>query len=311
MKHSIFKSFNLWHCTWCLGAVLALSACSDDPYDFDGVVLGVESKVGKATAADARMTEVPTLQKGDLFVTHNLITTSQVGDEIVYDTVMNYCLAYDTVQFHSRWVAFRFDGSNRAKNTGRSGSDAFQDDPEIASKYYIGYNGFGSGYDRGHLCASNDRLLSEDANRQTFYMTNMSPQMSQFNQEYWVEYEQYVQGLGRDASFSDTLYVVKGGTIGNDQTLGYVYRNNGKQVAIPKYYFMALLKCKSSGYEAIAFWMEHKEYDVEADKAEMARHAISIDELEELTGIDFFSNLPDVTESEVEKTVTLASWKLN
>ena len=302
MKKNIYNRLGLYTLALGLTSVLSFTACSDDPYDFDGIVLGVESKVGKASAADAKMMEVPALQKGDLFVTHNIVSGS--------DTVMNYCLAYDTVQYHSRWVAFRFDGSNRAKNTGRSDSDAFTDDTQIPSKHWIGSKGFGYGYDRGHLCASNDRLVSADANRQTFYMTNMSPQMSSFNQNYWVGYEQYVQNLGRDASFSDTLYVVKGGTIDKDKIIGHVYRNNGKQVAIPKFYYMALLKCKSSGYEAIAFWMEHKEYGTDADKAEIARHAISIDELEEYTGIDFFHNLPDGAETEVEKSFNLSSWNL-
>lgn len=306
MKNSIFKAQSLWALSVGVCGLLSFAACSDDPYDFDGVVLGVESKIGKASAADAKMMEVPALQTSDLFVTHNLIIERAEKD----DTIMNYCLAYDTVQYHSRWVAFRFDGSNRAKNTGRSGSDAFSDDPEIPSKHYIGYNGFGGGYDRGHLCASNDRLVSEEANRQTFYMTNMSPQMSAFNQNYWVGYENYVQNLGRDASFSDTLYVVKGGTIDKDKILGYRDRGNGKRVAIPKFYYMALLKCKSSGYEAIAFWMEHMDYEVEANKAEIAKHAISIDELEEYTGIDFFHNLPDEAEAEVEKNFTLSSWNL-
>ena len=302
MKKSIFNRLGLWSVALGLSTALCLTSCDDDQYDFGGVVLGQESQAGNASAADARMIEVPALQKGDVFVTHNLISGN--------DTVMNYCLAYDTTQYHSRWVAFRFDGSNRDKKTGRSGNDAFQDDPELASKFYIGYNGFGSGYDRGHLCASNDRLISEEANRQTFYMTNMSPQMSQFNQNYWVGYEQYVQNLGRNTSFADTLYVVKGGTIAKDQILGHVWRNNGKQVAVPKYYFMALLKCKSSGYEAIAFWMEHREYSETADKSEIARHAISIDELEDLTGINFFHNLPDNAEEEVEKNYTLSSWNL-
>ncbi len=278
----------------------------DDPYDFGGIVLGKDSEKVSASAAHLRLTEVPELQDNDLFIAHNLIIEGAVED----DTIMNYCLAYDTVKFHSRWVAFRFDGSNRDKNTGRSDSDAFQDDPELNAKYYIGYNGFGSGYDRGHLCASNDRLVSEEANRQTFYMTNMSPQLSQFNQDYWVGYEQHVQNLGRNASFADTLYVVKGGTIGDDQIQGYVSRNNGKRVPVPGYYYMALVKCKNATYEGIAFWMEHKVYSVEADKTEIAAHAISIDELEAKTGINFFHNLPDDIENEAESKVTLTSWNL-
>ena len=315
MKKNIYNRLELYTLAVGLSIALGFTACSDDPYDFDGVVLGVESNIGSPSAANAKMTEVPALQKGDVFVTHDLVFTHKEvndlgNDTIINDTVMNYCLAYDTIQYHSRWVAFRFDGSNRTKVVDRSEDDPFTDDTQISAKHWIGSKGFGYGYDRGHLCASMDRRISRDAEKQTFFMTNMSPQMASFNQKYWLGYEEYVQGLGRNASFSDTLYVVKGGTIDKDKIIGHVYRTNGKQVAIPKFYYMALLKCKSSGYEAIAFWMEHKEYGTDADKAEIARHAISIDELEEYTGIDFFHNLPDGAETEVEKTFNLSSWNL-
>lgn len=290
---------------------LALTSCEDlfddDIYDFNGVVLGVESK-GSLMKAQSSLIEVPASQANEIFVTHDIELDNRDGG---VDTVMNYCLAYDTLKYHSRWVAFRFDSSNRAKNVGRSGNDAFQDDQAIFARFFIGSNGFGSGYDRGHLCASNDRLVSETANRQTFYMTNMSPQIGQFNQQYWVNYETYVADLGRQADFSDTLYVVKGGTIRDDQILEKVRRNNGKEVVVPKYYYMALLSCKAGGYQGMAFLMEHREYkENSSTKEEKAAHAISIDSLESFTGIDFFHNLPDTVENFVEKNVNLSYWKL-
>jgi len=278
---------------------LTVTSCDDDLYDFDGIVLGVESK-GSLQKAQSTLLEVPAFQANDIFVTHDIVLGT--------DTVMNYCLAYDTTMYHSRWVAFRFDASNRAKTVGRK--DAFQDDPSIPARFAIGYQGYG-GYDRGHLCASNDRLISAEANEQTFYMTNMSPQLAQFNQDYWVNYETFVANLGRDESFSDTLYVVKGGTIREDQIRGKVTRPNGKKVAIPEYYYMALLSVKAGGYQAMAFLMEHREYTEDSNsKAEKVAHAITIDSLENFTGIDFFHNLPDTVENYVEKNLNLANWKL-
>lgn len=250
--------------------------------------------------------EVPALKSGNLFIQHS--TQEKQG------WVMNYCLEYDTEANHSYWVAFRFDALTSAKTVGRSGD--FAEDPDLPSKYYHGSNGFGSGYDRGHLCASADRLHSLSANYQTFYMTNMSPQMSRFNQDYWVGFEGKVQTWGRDRAFCDTLYVVKGGTIADGQTLGTLTRN-GKKVVIPKYYYMALLKCKNNTYSAMAFWMEHKNYNIVFDnlrsdekKREFESKAVSIDRLEELTGIDFFHNLPDVIEEQVESQLVLSAWGL-
>ncbi len=303
------KIFSLSLSVFMAGSFLACDELFDDDlYDFSGVVLGSESS-GSLLAADSTLIEVPALQANDIYIKHNIVIDG--------DTVMNYCLAYDTVKYHSRWVAYRYDASNRAKNVGRSSSDSFIDDPELPSRFYIGSQSFysdGYNYDRGHLCASNDRLVSSTANAQTFYMSNMSPQLPNFNQEYWVNYETFVQGLGRDESFADTLYVVKGGTIQDNQIIEYVTRSNGKKVAVPEYYFMALVKCKSNAYEGLAFWMEHRNYDTEDEdsstKAEKLSHVVTIDELEELTGIDFFTNLPEAVETAVESTTNTSNWNL-
>ncbi|MBO7378463.1 MAG: DNA/RNA non-specific endonuclease [Bacteroidales bacterium] len=298
------KLLYVWMTVLMAGILVACDdLLEDDLFDFDGVVLGTESQ-GTLLAADTTLMEIPALQQGDLYIKHNIVLNG--------DTVMNYCLAYDTVKFHSRWVAFRFDASNRTKNTGRNNS--FMDDPELPSRLFIGAASFysnGYNYDRGHLCASNDRLISVAANEQTFYMTNMSPQLPSFNQDYWVNYETYVQGLGRDASFAYTLYVLKGGTIDDDHILEYVYRSNGKKVAVPQYYYMALLKCKNNTYEAIAFLMEHKNYSEDSSsKAEKLNHVVSIDELEVFTGIDFFANLPDAIETAIESNSNTSNWNL-
>lgn len=225
--------------------------------------------------------------------------------------VVTYELEYDKEKLHSRWVAFRFDGNTRSKMTGRS-DEPFQDDPSLSSTYHIGYNGFSRPYDRGHLCASADRLYSTTANKQTFYMTNMSPQLSSFNQGYWVTLEKLVQDLGRNAAFADTLYVVKGGTIRSNQIMDYVSRSGGKKVAVPKYYYVALLKVKNSTYSSIAFWMEHKDYGYnyknKAPLSEIKTHAISVNQLEKLTGIDFFPNLPDAAEEIVENAYMPGTW---
>lgn len=224
-------------------------------------------------------------------------------------TIVTYTLEYSHKMMHSRWVAFRFDGDTRAKTVSRASNDAFMDDPDLSSDLAIGSNGFGIGYDRGHLCASADRLYSTDANEQTFYMSNMSPQISNFNQNYWVTLEGQVQTLGRNTSFSDTLYVVKGGTILDDQINGYISRSNGKQVAIPMYYFMALLKIKNNVYSSIAFLMEHKNYGAEtATLDQIEEHALTVNDLEDFTGINFFPNLDDSQEESVEAQLLPSNW---
>ena len=219
------------------------------------------------------------------------------------DSVMSYCLEFDKATCHARWVAFRFDDQTRASLTGRSGG--FTDDPSLAPEYQIGSSGF-NGYDKGHLCASSDRLYSVKANQQTFYMSNMSPQISKFNQQYWTQIENHIKDIGRDYDFADVLYIVKGGTIRNDQIMGMLNRGMNA-IAIPKYYFIALLMEKDHGYRAIGFWLEHKDYNLTGANAlrNIISQAVTIDSLEVLTGIDFFPNLDDEIEAKVEgKTIT-------
>ena len=255
--------------------------------------------------------EMPRLEQGDVFIVH------QATD--MKDKPVNYAVAYDPKQHHSRWVAFRFDNQMKGRSVSRkdySIRPQYPQDP-LCKDTPTGDASF-HGYDHGHLCASADRLCSRTANDQTFYMSNMSPQLGSFNQDYWTKYEGFVQNLGRNCgtvsgantSFADTLYVVKGGAIRHVTTTTKV---DNFDMPVPSHYFMALLSVKNGRYAAIAFWMEHRQYDtsiIKNDNAEIAAHAVSIDRLEELTGIDFFCNLPGAVEKAVEATCVPSTWGL-
>ena len=175
----------------------------------------------------------------------------------------------------------------------------------------------GSGYTRGHICASADRQYSKEANHQTFYYTNMQPQYYNFNagENYdgvWVQMENYVRKVANSLKNTDTLFVCKGGTIDNENQI--IERVKG-QLIVPKYFYMALLKkvfnSQKNAYEysAIALWAEH--VNATEPNAKLGNdHAITVDELERRTGIDFFCNLPDDTENHVEGVFSVKSWGL-
>lgn len=230
--------------------------------------------------------------------------------------IRNYCLEYDKTRLHARWVAFRFDGDTRVVDSEVSRRDKFTDDPELAEDLRIGneafpaidINGMEYELDRGHLCASNDRLFSQEANDQTFYMSNMSPQIGNFNRGSWGSLEGMVQTLGRDAAFADTLYVVKGGTLYDGNTYGTITRENGL-MTVPKFYFMALLQCKKNqegdnGYKAVGLvadqMLQQVDWSLTDGEIGTEAHLVSIRQLEQLTGIDFFHNLDDNIEPYVE-----------
>ncbi len=283
--------------------LLTVAACSGDEGDFH--LGGGNGNAHPNSKTDvAQRLETPALRPGNVLISH----WSKEGK----DSVMTFCLEYDYSKFHSRWVAFRFDNLTRQKNVGRKPNSIkpqYPIDPFLNGETGLESDAlYGSGYNHGHLCASADRLYSRTANDNTFYMTNMSPQIRNFNAPYWLTLEDHVQKKGRDADFSDTLYVCKGGTITTGKILGYVA---GGRMAIPKYYFMALLKVKNGTYSSIGFLMEHKDYgDKKPAKATIATHAVSIDELEEFTDIDFFHNLPDKIETTCEMRCDISSWGL-
>lgn len=263
------------------------------------------------SSAFADRLEMPRLQQGEVFIVH------QATD--MREKPVNFAVGYDPKQHHSHWVAFRFDSQMKGRSVYRKDYNIkpqypqdplCKDTPTSDASFH--------GYDHGHLCASADRLCSRTANDQTFYMSNMSPQLASFNQDYWTKYESFVQNLGRNCgsvsgsntAFADTLYVVKGGAINNATTTTKVDSYN---MPVPTHYFMALLSVKNGSYAAIGFWMEHKQYDISIirnDNAEIAAHAVSIDRLESLTGIDFFCNLPGAVEKAVETTCIPSVWGL-
>ena len=249
----------------------------------------------------ASMLKIPALKGGSMnqFITH---TTKRNGKD--YPT---YSLEYSYKYKHSYWIAYRFDNTTGG-NVGRN--EAYKPDPELPSQYAAKHNDYtNSGYTRGHLCASSDRQYSKEANQQTFYMSNISPQSGNgFNQSgsAWNTGEDKVQAWGYNISRStDTLYVVKGGTIGEGMIKGYIKN----EIAIPKYFFMAVLFRSGDNYKAIGFYMPHENLKDDPDKKDPKKYLMSIDALEQETGIDFFHNLPDNIENTVEATYNVNDWQ--
>lgn len=293
--------------------LLGIIACSGDSVGDSLKTVDEEntnSNAWKGSAVAMRL-EMPALQKGAKGVYFNMYE-ADISPSSTQDCV-NFCIEYDSAACHSKWVAFTFDDTTKVKNVSRSGT--WHEDVKIPAACRLTESPY-SGYQRGHLCASADRLNSLEANQQTFLMSNMSPMQGDFNTNYWVVLEGMVQSWGRTGGYKK-LYVCKGGTITSSQTLATVKHANvnGKQVAVavPRYYFMAILaETMQNSYQAIGFLMEHKNYGYSGDnypsKTTMKKHAMSIDELEEITGIDFFCNLNDAAETLVEKSYSESAW---
>lgn len=295
-----------------LAFVFVFAACSSDDGDGEGSGDSGEVNLNKnIVTTDSAVTrlEFPKLKGGN-----SVVIVHRVSDNTSFDKDgVNYCVEWDCDKKSQRWSCYQLHRGYSGKHS--RVIDYYPNDPNLSSEYYWDQDYFrGSGYDHGHICPSADRTYSYNANFQTFYMTNMQPQYRKFNgysnstndsgEGLWYRLEKLVRGWSPNNS-TDTLYVCKGGTIDNESQI--IERIQDKLI-VPKYFFMACLMKNSSGYRAIGFWMEQK--NEWATNDDLIDYAVTIDELEELTGIDFFCNLPDETENSVESKCSLKAWGL-
>ena len=243
-------------------------------------------------------------------------TKSQVIVKRTDDFGITFSLEWDNSLVANRWTCYELHEGNSMSSVARN--DDFKSDPEVAvSSTLAQYSG--SGFSRGHLCPSADRLCSEEQNKQTFFLTNMQPQYQSHNGGLWSRLEtlvrDYATNDGYTDSHCDTLYIVKAATITPKVTINNVevdgiYSESCNGLIIPKYFYMALLHYNKATdtYHGLAFWTSH--IDENQSVKFLGDYAITINELEKRTGIDFFCNLPDVIEDEVESTVDLNFWHL-
>ena len=223
---------------------------------------------------------------------------------------INYSVEWDCDKKAQRWSCYEMDAANSVVNWKRSdweGGDPFQEDTAIPEAYRTTLADYrGSGYDRGHICPSADRQNSKDANEQTFYLSNMQPQVNGFNAGVWANMENQLRNTWNTSTYREILYVCKGGTIDNASQIAGYAKND---LIVPKYFFAAILAVKNGQYKAIGLWFEHKKNN----DSVLSNYVVSIDELEKLTGIDFFCNLPDSIEDKVEsatKAEIVRNWGL-
>ena len=244
-------------------------------------------------------------------------TMNQVIVKRTDDYGITYSLEWDNAKIANRWTCYQLHAGNSMATVSRH--DDFKQDPEVAvSAVAADYNG--SGFSRGHLCPSADRLCSTEQNKQTFFLTNMQPQYQSHNGGLWSRLETEVRDFATDDSKTDshcdTLYIVKAATISDKVTIGneqldgvYADRCNDR-LLVPKYFYMALLHYNKATdtYHALAFWTDH--INEVQSVADLGAYAITIKELERRTGIDFFCNLPDAIENNIEDTLDLEFWHL-
>lgn len=244
---------------------------------------------------------------------------SQIVVKQTEDFGITFSLEWDNSKVANRWTCYTMHAGNILEVIDRT--DDFKPDEDVAiSAQLDDYKNNGRDFSRGHLCPSQDRQCSKEQNKQTFYLTNMQPQWQKHNGGLWGNLETLVHNYATKPNFTktvcDTLYIVKAATITdkveiNGQLTEGIYEEkcNGKLI-VPKYFYMAVLHYNkaTNTYQGVAFWTLHQ--DDNDTNTNLNNYAITIDELEKRTGIDFFCNLPDDIENRVEKSVSVKAWGL-
>ncbi len=155
-----------------------------------------------------------------------------------------------------------------------------------------------SGYDRGHMAPAGDMKWDAQAMQESFYMTNICPQVKSLNTGAWNSLEGRIrQWAKRDGA----LIVATGPILGSSMpTIG------GKaEIAVPPKFYKVVLAYKTNPVRAIAFI-----YDNEKSGTSLSKHVVSVDDVERATGIDFFASLPDDIENRVESVSDLKQWDI-
>lgn len=220
----------------------------------------------------------------------NYFPTSTTGVIIKHN---GYQLSYSEKHEQAEWVAYPLDKSDIVYTNRKR--PFFIVDPKVKTKSADWRNYKKSGYDKGHLCPAGDRRASKNAHDETFYTSNISPQNHEFNAGIWNKLEQKTRYWAKKYNH---LYVVTGGILEpNLKTIGK------EKVSVPNYFYKVLLDYTQPEIKAIAFLLPHKE-----SSKPLSDFVVSIDELEQKTGIDFFPELPDTIENQLEASANYKNW---
>jgi endonuclease G, mitochondrial len=246
---------------------------------FLSLSLGAQQKKGRAKLTGfppdtlAAHPEWPALHPGDAVVRHRA-----------------YALCYDDPHEQAAWVAYRLSGTVTGVKVPRT--DRFRVDPLVPTGSASGADYAGTGFDRGHLAPANDMAWSTVAMSESFYYSNMSPQDPSFNRGIWKRLETLVHGW---ASLYGGLWIATGPVFSS-------YADCAGEVSVPAAYYKVVMKTDPP-YECVGFILPNSK-----SALPLERFAVSVDEVENVTGIDFFSSVTDKTAIISEKILCRDCW---
>jgi len=221
------------------------------------------------------------------------LPTSTTNHQIIKHSY--YILSYLEEHEQAEWVTYKLTSEMITGNISRTDNFRVDTDVTTGSATLVDYKG--SGFDRGHLCPAGDMSFSSTAMSESFFLSNMSPQDPSFNRGIWKKLESLVRswaGIEHEIIVvTGTIFIENKGTIGPNQ------------VAIPGYYYKVIYDLTGE-QKMIEFILPN-----EKSTKDLKEYAVSVDYVEELTGIDFFYELDDDKEEALESSESISDWDFN
>lgn len=199
-----------------------------------------------------------------------------------------YIVSYNKDTRLPNWVAWHLTASH-TEGTHKRPRKAFREDEEVPEPRATDWDYYNSGYDRGHICPAGDNKWSEQAMLESFLFTNICPQNHSLNAGDWSEMENQCRRWAKE--YGD-IYIVSGPILykGRHKTIGK------NKVVVPEAFFKVVL-CMNPKPKAIGFI-----YKNTAGNRHKGDYVNTVDDVERITGFDFFPALPDEIENSVEAT---------
>ncbi|WP_369970713.1 DNA/RNA non-specific endonuclease [Psychroserpens sp. XS_ASV72] len=218
------------------------------------------------------------------------LPTSTTGQVVHHEY---YSLSYSEPNEQAEWVAYELKAEHLSNTNFER--PYFEIDKAVKTGAAHWRNYKGSGYDRGHLCPAGDRRFSKKAHDETFLTSNISPQDHEFNSGIWNRLEQKVRYWAKKYN---GVYVVTGGIFDDNMTT-----IGTEKVSVPNRFYKVMIDYNSGRPKMIAFLLPHK-----ASNQPLYTYVVSVDEIENLTGIDFFPELEDALENQLEASTSYKGW---
>lgn len=220
--------------------------------------------------------ELPAIKPNDFIVKH-----------------LAYTLSFNIKHEQANWVAYELTDSQTRKTVNRS--NVFKPDLAIKTGSATNEDYEGSGYDRGHLAPAADMSWSTKSMEESFFYSNMSPQVPGFNRGIWKKLEEQVRQWAKD---NQSIYVVTGPILtDNLPTIG------PDKVSVPRYYYKVILDYTEPELKGIGFILPNA-----SSTLPLQSFAVTINSVEHLTDINFFPALSYKQEQAIEQTICVPCW---